>query len=367
MWPWACITALTMARRCGVIRSPRARSSSITSMSCPVPRCGILAATCRCNDRCMCVPRLTARWWQAESRAAHGSAVRACAELKGSHVRDTGDLRLGGVRAEVAGEERGERARVVSLGGSSPARALLRRAGSGARRRRRSRIADERQVPVHEPHAALAQAEVVAAHVAVQQRVARERRVCGGVVQGLDRPRSHASRAQAEPEESLGVPPISGQPLKSNWPCRPLRMSGGGGVAPPGAGRRARHRRSRCPTGRPVSGRQVLERDDRAVPVVVPADEPGEERHTARVRVEEMFVAEPRGGLHGVPDLHEGARAVGEPGHPPRRDRHPAALAGRPGHRRHTDRVRDPIDVAGSGPSIRGAYPPPPSGTPACG
>src|SRR5438552_161323 len=49
------MTSDTIARRCGVIRSPRVRSSSMTSpKSWPARsmRSGILAATCRCNGPC---------------------------------------------------------------------------------------------------------------------------------------------------------------------------------------------------------------------------------------------------------------------------------------------------------------------------
>ena len=78
---------------------------------------------------------------------------------------------------------------------------------------------------------------------------------------------------------------------------------------------------ARIPRRRPVSGRQILENDHRAFPVVMPAEHRRQERRVSHLRVEEVLVADPRRRVVAPRRLHERGRAVGELDEPVRRVR----------------------------------------------
>ena len=212
--------------------------------------------------------------------------------------------------AEVAGQERGE------LGGAVREDLVGRRTPFGVEARQPARdigqrVPDAREVPIDQDGAAVADAEVVAPHVEMHQRVTVERGDLGGEPedgQGGVEPRA---RAEPEREERLGI-------VLDLDPALEVELAVGGA-------REIRRRRRRGhlrqagehgvhvfhrPRGRPMGVGEILERDHRALAVVVPTEHARQERRAARLRVEHVLVADPRRRVVPARAFHERAPAV---------------------------------------------------------
>src|SRR5262245_49859769 len=94
-------------------------------------------------------------------------------ELKRAHARRAGGRRQAGLRGEEAGDVRRQLVDAERLG----RRAVLEREARQPEGDVEGRVADAGVIPVDEDGAAVAEAEVVAADVAVQELVAAERRI----------------------------------------------------------------------------------------------------------------------------------------------------------------------------------------------
>ena len=138
-----------------------------------------------------------------------------------------------------------------------------------------------RPVPVDEHRAAVAEAEVVAAHVEVAER-ARRRPARSRPPRGSRAAAARASRATRRPVERNGSgssATICQRPKSSAKPSRTAGVPGGGAerASSSSAARTASTRRA-SQRDLPVRLAQVLEREQRPRPVVVPACEPRDER-----------------------------------------------------------------------------------------
>jgi hypothetical protein len=129
MWPWLRMISATIARRCGVMRRPRARRAATTSVSVLVPHESMVAASCRCNIGML----RSAGAGRPSTRAAHGSAVRPARAGPRGRV---GAVGIGGLAARAQ-----KNAAQVE---TSPGR---RRAG---RSRGRAALGLERRKPEHD-------------------------------------------------------------------------------------------------------------------------------------------------------------------------------------------------------------------------
>ena len=215
--------------------------------------------------------------------------------------------------AEVAGQQRGDRGdrAVVSE------HLLRRRSALGVQARQpgghvEHGVARAREVPVDQHRPAVAEAEVVAADVEMQQPVALE---------APPRPRCREGRQMAHRATSSEHRPSPGTARGRRRP-RATRRARTGCCARPAGLAAARSRRPRGGTASTASTRsgdhggghvgagQILEHQHGPLAVVVPAQERRQVGPWPGERVEEVLVADPRRRVVGVRDLHEAGRAV---------------------------------------------------------
>ena len=157
----------------------------------------MVAATCRCNAACRCLSWRFRSWVEEDrARGPPRAGPSRPAPLQRSHVRGLGDVGLGATPPEVAGEQRRDRRDLV--GGVEHGFRRRTALGVQARKPRRDvehRVAETGEVPVDEQRSPVAEAEVVAANVEVQEPVAGEPRG------GRRRRQRRADGARASPAE----------------------------------------------------------------------------------------------------------------------------------------------------------------------
>src|SRR5918996_3052889 len=244
---------------------------------------------------------------QAEGSGGPRQRRPGLPKLNRAHVRPHGYRRLTGVVAEVRRDHRREARRDVG-------RDVLRwRTALGVEARQprgdvEPPVAHARPVPIDESGTTVeAEADVVAPHVEVQELATVERRRLGRTSQRRQRVGQPVLGAQAEPKERLGIAlDLTPAPTESEMVVGGPRKS------------RGRRRRGNVvqtpkdrvdpvyrPRRRPHRTREVLEREDRPLTVVVETDEPRHERRTAQRGIRRVLVPDPtRGELVGR-DLDE--------------------------------------------------------------
>ena len=225
MWPCACITALTMARRCGVMRSPRARRSSMTSI------CSV-RSTARDSSRVLQVQVRCELSGGRQIQGSRGPRERgpSLPELQRPDVRRLGDLGPRGVRARSS-RPGARRARRRRPGGSRRARVPLRRGGSAARH-----ATSASGFPTHAKFQSIR-----TARPSRMQRLSLRTSKCisaspsSGAISVANRrigraSSSHALEQSPSARNGSGSSSISIHPWKSNWLSAARGRSGGGGV-----------------------------------------------------------------------------------------------------------------------------------------
>jgi hypothetical protein len=277
------------------------------------------------------------------------------AQLQFADLRRLGDRRQPCMRTEVAGEQGGHLrgARRQDLLGWRAALRVQAREPCGDLE---ERIPGARPVPIHEQRATVSQAQVVAAHVHVQQRITLDHRLPGGRVQGRHGGVQPVSVAETQAQERRGVvrdplPAIA--QLQAEVADRPEIGRRWGRVHLVEAGQDGADLR-RPPRRRPTGAREIFDRERRSLAVVVEAEHAWQERATSQLCVHEVFIADPGRRLHRGPDLHERPSGIRQR-HEPARGRRLASAGGRlPRDGTDTEGGRHASDVCWRRPVHRG-------------
>ena len=246
------------------------------------------------------------------SRHAQRQRHAALVQLQLPDVRRLRDGRVPRMLQEEARQQRRERSLAgQDLPGRRPA--LVVQAWQPCRHVEQRR-SDTGPVPIDEDGSLADQTEVVAADVAVQEGVALEQRLAGGLRQGPSPGREPGIIEQAERQCARGV---CAKRQPSLLDVEHLAEEGLDLL-----GRRRRlHRRQRLehgvdacgrPRRRPMGAREVLDHERRCLSVVVPPQQSGQVVVSGEDLVVGSLEPEPVGGVVERGDLSEGGRPVVE-------------------------------------------------------
>ena len=252
MWPSVRMTSATIARRWGVMRRPRLRSISSTSPSSAPAAVRGGGPSNECSEPLQVQRSRGGRLRPVGAAPAHGRPRRVPADACCSCIsRTCGASGIGGqprVRAEVAGQERGQLGRRARAG-PPPATGRPRPPGSAASRdveaagRRRTRSSSRSAAPGPRAGRGCRCARRSAAGRRPRSRLGASRR------RGPEGPRPASRRRTGRREQRRGVggddAPAA---VELEAALRDRRQVGGGGVACTSSGRPARRRPPRGPT-----------------------------------------------------------------------------------------------------------------------